>query len=441
MAPQGPKRVDPLDRAIESSLQLGRFVSYNAGHGFVSDLEEVASEIEQIVAAEGARAARLYETFIAGCYEKAEEIDDSGGDLGMFVESLFCGWIKARTAAGADRAETAKTLLEWMDKDEYGFCHDLEREAVGAFDKAGLRSLEREVRARFERPLEQDRHAGYVRRRWGEILRAIHAHLKDVEAYVALCEKTELSPADCLAVAAMLKTRRKPAEALAWTERGLALEQKQGSMAKGALARMKRELLAKLDRAGDALAEAWTEFKEYPSTFTYEELMRFVPKAERAVWHAKAMEAAERGDLSSVMELLIKTKEVDRLLDRLRKTSDAGLEGLSHYTTEPGAQRFAKDHPDVAARIYRAMGMRILKAKKSKYYRAALSNFEEAKRCYERAGLFREWEASVAQVRQDHYRKAGFMSGFERLVSGHGPSGEPSFLERVRNRWSPEERS
>ena len=121
---------DPLARAIENALQPGRFISYGASHGFVSDLEEVASEIEKILRADGERPARLYETFIAYCYGKAEEIDDSGGNLGMFVESLFCGWIKARVAAGANRDETAKTLLDWMDGDEYGFCHQLEREAV-----------------------------------------------------------------------------------------------------------------------------------------------------------------------------------------------------------------------------------------------------------------------------------------------------------------------
>ena len=36
--------------------------------------------------------------------------------------------------------------------------------------------------------------------------------------------------------------------------------------------------------------------------------------------------------------------------------------------------------------------MRIVNAKKSKYYDAALSNFEGAERCFERAGLVIEWE-------------------------------------------------
>ena len=45
----------------------------------------------------------------------------------------------------------------------------------------------------------------------------------------------------------------------------------------------------------------------------------------------------------------------------------------------------------MAAKVYRALGIRILVAKRSKYYAAALSHFEDAKRCYERSGLHRDW--------------------------------------------------
>jgi len=40
------------------------------------------------------RAALLYETFLAGCSEKAEELDDSSGNFGIFVDSLFSGWVR-----------------------------------------------------------------------------------------------------------------------------------------------------------------------------------------------------------------------------------------------------------------------------------------------------------------------------------------------------------
>jgi len=239
-----------------------------------------------------------------------------------------------------------------------------------------------------------------------------------------------------LTVATMLKSRRKLDDALSWVERGLATGD---SMAAYDLNKMKRDLLAKLDRGGDALASAWSEFEAHPSTFTYEELIQFVPKAERATWHTKAMDSTQRADLAPVIELLLGTEETSRLVDRLRKTNDAELEDLSHYTTEPAAKKLAKEHPDLAARVFRALGVRILTAKKSKYYDAALSNFESAKECYERAGLEPAWEAVVALVREVHHRKLGFMESFEKLAAGHGPSNEPSFLDRARKRWTPQE--
>lgn len=101
-------------------------------------------------------------------------------------------------------------------------------------------------------------------------------------------------------------------------------------MAGHELAKLKRELLTTLGRSRDALEEAWAEFREHPSTLSYEELMRFVPKAERAAWRAKAMETAERAALSSAIELWLETREIERLVRRLRTATDAELEDLSH---------------------------------------------------------------------------------------------------------------
>ena len=150
-----------------------------------------------------------------------------------------------------------------------------------------------------------------MRRRRGDVLRAIYLQQRDVRAYVALCEHTELSAQDCLAIATMFKTGRKRDEALAWVDRGLTVAKTNpyGSMAGHALVKVKRELLAKLGRSRDALESAWAEFCGAPSTFSYEELMRFVPKAERAVWHAKAMDAAERADFGSLIGLWLETRE------------------------------------------------------------------------------------------------------------------------------------
>jgi uncharacterized Zn finger protein len=94
-----------------------------------------------------------------------------------------------------------------------------------------------------------------------------------------------------------------------------------------------------------------------------------------------------------------------------------------------------KNHPGLAARLWRAQGMRIVDSKKSKYYNAALSNFERARDCYQRAELATEWEQTVRWVCASHYRKTGFISGFQALAAGSKRSERPLFLERAKTRW------
>lgn len=146
---------------------------------------------------------------------------------------------------------------------------------------------------------------------------------------------------------------------------------------------------------------------------------------------------AKHSDLDSLIELLLKTKELERLASLVRGSPDEALENISHYVTEPAAKKLEKTHPDVAARLWCAQGLHIVNAKKSKYYDAALSNFERARRCFEKAGLVTQWRGVVEKVRFEHQRKTGFMSGFEEIVAGSGPSEKPSFLERAKARWSP----
>lgn len=138
---------------------------------------------------------------------------------------------------------------------------------------------------------------------------------------------------------------------------------------------------------------------------------------------------------ATASSLFLETKELERLAQLVGRSQDDALEGVSHYVTEPAAKKLEKTHPDVAARLWRAQGMRIVTAKKSKYYDAALANFERARRCFQKAGLSTEWEKSVNQVRAEHRRKSGFMAGFEEIVAGSGRSEKPSFLERAKARW------
>jgi hypothetical protein len=427
-------KAEPLEREMERALRPGAFIRDGECFSFVSGLEKVAATIAALIETEPARAVALYETFLAGCHAKADQLDDSSGHFGQFAQNLICGWIRARQASGAEPDKTASRLLAWMDDDPYAFCYEIEKDAAAAFDRAGLAAFEKQIRARFEAASAEP--SSWPYRRGAEILRAIYCAQRNVQAYIALAEQIGLKPKDCLAVARLL-VPRKPSEALAWVERGRALDREKPilSTAGYGLDKLHRELLTKLGRQSEALEAAWADFREHPSKFTYDDLMKFVPKAERREWHEKALNAASGADLRSLLELFIETKEIERLADLVRGSPDQALEDVSHFAAEPAAKRLEKSYPGLAARLWRAQGMRILDAKKSKYYDAALSDFERARDCFQRAGLAADWERTVREVCASHYRKTGFTSGFQALAAGAKRGDQPSFLERAKARW------
>lgn len=435
------RNVDPLEQAIEVALDPDSFISYEATWSFVDNLQEVATTIGELVEKEPGRAARLFETFIAACHLKADEIDDSSGNFGLLVGALFQGWIRARQAGGADPEETAQMLGAWMDDDPYGFCYHLEREASEVLDRKGLRALVAQIRSRYEAAQaasdQGEATPAYAQRRWGDALKTVLASAGDIEAFTALCEQTELRDEDCKTVAEIYRRRRRPEDALSWVERGLEISESGGgfSSAEHELRYLQRKLLSKLGRAEDALASAWADFEEHPGKYAYKELLRFVPTREKKAWHEKAMDAAESAGLWSQIELWLELREMERLEARIRKATDEELEDLGHYCAESLAGRLKRPHPDLAARVYRALGMRIVNAGKSKYYDAALDHLESAKECYTKAGLDGEWEMLVAEVRVKHHRKTSFMPSFDDIVSGASKEEEPSFLERAKMRW------
>jgi len=99
-------------------------------------------------------------------------------------------------------------------------------------------------------------------------------------------------------------------------------------------------------------------------------------------------------------------------------------------TSENSFGKLVRKEPERAARLYE-----IFIAGKSKYYDAALDHIEHAKKCYAKAGLDADWQAVVADVRKRHFRKKGFMAGFEDIATGAPKHVEPSFLDRAKARW------
>jgi len=440
------RQIDFLVSEIEEALDLDSFIYYQQSWDYVRKLENVKEKIDDFVMKGAAKqCVPIYEMFLSGCYEKAEEIDDSGGNLGMFFEELFCSWVKARQKAGYADKETVHQILKWMDNDAYGFCYDIEQNLVKVLNRQGLSLFETSIRSRFDKAFSTAKSEGskriydypYAVRQNADILKVVYIAKKDVESYLGLCEKVGTTPRDCENIANIYKEIHRSRDALIWVDKGLDLEKtdKWPNESSQHLPTLKRELLNELGQKKDAFESAWSEFKAGPSEYTYDEVMKYVSKKDRKHWHKKAIEEVKKASLPAIIKLCMKTKEWAILAESIKAADHEDLEAISHYTTEKAAQELEKNYPIEAAKIYRALGMRIVKAKKSKYYGIALDHFLKAKKLYSENDCQEEWLSLVENVRRDHYRKYSFIGDFEKIVSGKYPEYLESFEERTRKRW------
>ena len=439
-------RVDYLVSVIEEALDLGEFVSYKQAWDFIRNLKNVKEKIDGLLKkGQAKRCVPLYEMFLSGCYEKADEIDDSSGNLGMFFEELFCSWIKARQKARYADEETVHNILKWMDNDSYGFCYNIEKNLVTVLNRKGLSLFENSIQSRFKEAFSPVKSEGirriydfpYAVRQNADILKIVYIAKKDIESYLSLCEKIGTTPKDCENIAKIYEEKRHFQDALMWADKGLELERKDKwpNESSWNLPMLKRKLFKKMGRKEDAFESAWSAFKEHPSEYTYDEMMKYVSKKNREYWHKKAIEEAKRASLPAIIELCTKTKELKILAESISAAKHEELEDISHYTTEKAAQELEKNHPIEVAKIYRALGMRIVKAKKSKYYGIALEHMLKAKKLYSENDCQEEWLSLVENIRRDHYRKYSFIGDFEKIVSGKYPDYLESFEERTIKRW------
>lgn len=442
-----PKRDASLERQIEVALRPGEFISAEGTSDFIDGLEEVRASIDaRLPKGSPLRAVEFFETFLAGCTAKTEEVDDSYGNLGDFVQALVADWVRARRAAGLDAEETIRILLRWKEKDDYGFFHEIERALDKTFNRAERAAFTNIARAQFDAELKKTCGPGrphpyydapHPLRESTDRLKTLYGGGRDAQAYVDLCGIMGTSPKDCQSIARILQSRGKLEQALEWVTRGSQAELQKEWPNENAweLGTIKRELLKGLGRHEDALRHAWDEFSSHPGEFSYSDLMGCVPKAERDAWQEKAMSAAERADLDSCLDLYLKTQEWSRLAERVRRAGAAELQELPYARAVESAKKLAKQYPAEAAALYRAQALHILVEKKSRLYETALRYFAQACRCYEAAGQGEEWRRLVESTLLEHSRKYSFLPGFQRLASGEKIKREPSFLARAKKRW------
>ena len=372
-------------------------------------------------------------------------MDDSGGNLGLFFEELFCSWIRGRQKAGEDPAETVELVLKWMANDNYGFCYNIEKPVVETMRKKELELFEAAFIKGLEKSLKMEKQGekkriydfSYSSRHNAKILKIIYIKKKDEKSYINLCGRLGASPKDCREIAVIYKKKGKIEDALFWVKKGIELE-KQDTWPNEDAYDLKIILRELYDLSGSrnmALENAWEEFRKTPSEYGYAELMKYVEKNETEKWRGKAIEEAKKAPVGLTLKLFLELKELRILSERILAAGDEELEGIHYSIAGVAAKTLHKEYPLAAARIYRSLGMHIVNEKRSSIYFIAMGHFSRVKKIYCENGMEDEWQDIVNDIKERHYRKKKFFDEFEKLVSGAYPEKKETFSKKTRKIW------
>lgn len=437
--------VDEVKGTIEYAIDLGRFIDHYDEYAYIEELEEAREYVRGLATDKRyyQAAIELYEYFIACCYEKIEEVHTETA-FHDFVETLFVDWIHAQQAADCDAEETLRLLLKWAEDDGYCLCISA-GDAAKAMDRQGRKIYKQHLLQQFEKAYTKETKDGpkefnelsWSARNPASDIKEVYCVTKDANSYVRLCQTLEPSPCDCENIARIFKEKQKYDMALEWTEKGINLEEVRDwhNERSHGLTGLRRELLAKVGRKEEALEAAWRKFQDDPCDMSYEELMEYVPRNQRAQWRKNAVETACCAKLDSgVVRLLFELKELDKLSDLIMKSDEDTLEGLYYYDTVKIAEKLERSYKPAAARLCLALTMDIVKAGRSKAYHYAIEYCDKLKTLYEKTGQNKEWKKLIDYFRQNHNRKRSFMNSFEEIVDGEKRKDENTLQQRASKR-------
>ena len=435
-------------REIESALCLGQFVHWKERQGFFAELKLAKTPIDNLRSkGQFSDAARLFEIFLAGSFEKADEADDSSGDVAFWIRGLMTDIVETLQDGQEIPEKIAAKIIGWLDKDGHGFTDHFDSELlhVGKPDTiAAMRKiLEARSIARLDMVRGQDRFE--ARKSIGDTaikdfdwLQKIYLHQQDTPSYLKLAEAFGLEPENCEQIAAVLEKQGDLATALTWAEKGLSLKSNGDPRFRYSsgdnLPQLHRRLLKGLGRQREAFQTAWAGFEQHPSIYTYREVAEFVEPDESRQWYEKARDLVLKQDpdhLSCTFDFLTEHSEYELLRGLIGQTADDVLEKLSYTTLKQTAKTIERPAPLAAAKLYKAEATEILARAKAKAYHYAWENLAKVKALYEANGQAQSWEALAASLQARHKRKSSFIGEFNMIVSGAGRPKRPTFMERI----------
>ncbi|MGE0191718.1 MAG: hypothetical protein AB7T63_06705 [Planctomycetota bacterium] len=425
----------PLDRRIEVVLEPGRPIEADRVPIYLDRLQHVFSTVLGLAEDDPQSAITHVQTFVMGCLEKAEEIEDDGS-FASFVHALFVAWVKLRQMLAADPAQTAALLLRHLREDTRGICQQLPWVLVPVLRGATREAVEPVLLDHLVATSPEGEAAPQVL----DLRKQLAAARGDVSVYEALCDEPgRLAARDCAEIARMRLARCEPDVALGWAERGLAALIWEGAEcgATRDLYRLQMAARAGLGREDELRDVAWKRLRGQPTQRGLDRLLLAAPAEERDAWRERALDGALRWPLETCLELLLEVDERTRMALAVRQAHRRDVRQVAPATLQRVARRLEDDWPVEAARAYEALAIGRLRHRRQRTALEGLPSFAAAKRLLEAAGQGKAWRAMCEHAARLGQRNTLFLEGLAAVAAGSFSDRPFGLQDRARARWAP----
>ncbi len=417
---------DALDEATWSD----DFVDYRHMYDYADGIQEVINSIEELLHEGHAEAVvELTEHGLAVMERAMEQVDDSGGNMGMLMEQLQELHINACQKAKPNPIPLAERLFAWelrTDWDTFYHAAETYADVLGDVGLARYRKLTEEAWAKIKtlEPGEKDTNRYDSKRfRITSMMESLAKTSDNVEELVAIKSRDLSHQYYFLVIAEIYLKAGQDDDALEWAERGWkAFPQKEGD------ARL-REFIShayhRRDRHDEAMALTWTAFSERISFDMFKTLAEHAKLAKTwPEWREKGLayireqisaskqkqskrrgwDYSSHGDHSILVQVFLWEKDMEAAWSEAREGGCSGplwleLAGLREKTA-----------PHNSVQIYREHIRHLLKHADKRNYEEAVKYLAKIKKLLGAMGKTQDFPVIVSEIRNEHKRKRNLMA-------------------------------
>lgn len=427
-AEQGGKGPDlaVFRAAIDKAIRHRNFVDYRAMPAYARGIENVIDSVESLLKRGHVGAVReLAERALRRMEAAMNEVDDSDGYMSEILERWQEVHLAACQIEKPDPSALAKLLFEWEINSAWEIFLGAAETYWELLGKTGLAEYRKLAEAKWAKvpslaPGQKDPARYGSRWRITHMMETLARQSSDVEALVAVKSRDLSQAFSYLRIAEIYKEAGNHGAAMQWAERGV---QAFPEHTDSRLREFVIEEYHRQKRHGEAVAIAWTGFRERPGLDAYVILHKSASRAEQwPEWREKAL-GLLREDFAARKKRQKKTGwgpwagvDHSQLVETYLWEGDtdnawaaAQTGGCSDGLWFRLAEGREKDHPGDALEVYAAQCKRTLRYAQPQAYREAVEILRKIHRLKMRIGKESDFAALVQSVRAQYKARRNLM--------------------------------